>query len=167
MLNQPSELAKAIVADFQTLRGGYLSAFSQIEFAISRTVALLNRCERFDFRLEKLPQKAQKRADVFVQIFKTETRLHHHMDQATGISRSFKEGVELRNFFAHGFARVDMERKLVQLRMFKERDGNSWNEDEYHLSFDDFTPTMARMDYLTQRTLTFVLNLSEEFELGF
>jgi hypothetical protein len=167
LMSEPSEQTQEILALFRWFRGGTLSAFSQVEFSLCRLLSRLRERPEFSPGLEVLPFKAPDRSKKFRKIFLDCDALHSHAERAVEICDTFDLIIEPRNFLAHGFARIDMPTRVVQMRRFQPVSGNTWNESQWDIPFDKMQPWGHQIDALAQAAVGLCIEVSSELDLDF
>lgn len=167
LLREPNEETREILELFRWFRGGTVSAFSQVEFSMCRLLACMRDKPEFADALEKLPFKAPDRSKKFRSIFLSKEPLRPYGERAVEICDTFDLITVPRNFLAHGFARIDMPARIVQMRKFDPISGNTWNEAQWDIPFDRMETWGLQIDSLAQATVGLCIEVSNELDLGF
>ncbi len=167
LVSEPSDEAKEIVDQFRWFRGGTLSGFAQLEFSMCRLLSgMKERPDEFD-GLNKFPYRAESRANLFKQVFQTNDSLLTFREQAVFISDHFLILIELRNYLAHGFSRINMQTNKIEIRRFVPTKTNEWNEDQWNLDFSKLVPLGQEIDEYTNSSVGFCIEVSNHFQLDF
>ncbi len=167
LVSAPSDEAKEVVAQFRWFRGGTLSGFAQLEFSMCRLLSRMKeRPNEFD-GLDKFPYRAESRAHLFKQVFQTNENLQTFKEQAVLISDRFLVLIELRNYLSHGFSRINMQTKQIEIRRFVPTKTNEWNEDQWNLNFRTLVPLGQEIDEYTNFSVGFCIEVSNHFKLDF
>jgi|JI10StandDraft_1071094.scaffolds.fasta_scaffold70665_1 hypothetical protein len=167
LLSDPSEEAQQVANLFRWFRGGTVSAFSQIEFSMCRLLSCFRKTQEFAEGLERLPYNAEARSETFRRVFEANTKLEPFVSEAREICDAFDAIITLRSYMAHGFARIDMNQRVVQMRKFRPEKGNEWNEDQWDIAFDKLEPWAMQIDALSQAAVGLCIRVSKTFDLGF
>jgi len=167
LLSEPSEEAQQIANLFRWFRGGTVSAFSQIEFSMCRLLACFRKKQEFSDGLERLPYNAEVRSQTFRSVFEKHAKLAPFASEACEICDAFDAIITLRSYMAHGFARIDMSQRVVQMRKFRPEKGNEWNEDQWDIAFEKLEPWATQIDALSQAAVNLCIRVSKAFDLGF
>ncbi len=164
---QPSDLTKALVEDFKTFRGGFLTSFAQVEFMFGRLISQLTKSKSIGFQAVKLPYRIESRIKAIIGTFESEAILQPYSPQATRLATRMEEKIELRNFLSHGFVKYYAEEQTWVIRMFRPLGDDPWHEDKLQLHISDVPPLMSSMSLLTQEAFEFIRGLNDKFALEF
>jgi len=167
LIREPNAETQEVLQTFRWFRGGMVSAFSQVEFGMCRLLSCLRQRDEFAIELQRLPFKAPDRAKRFRSVFVTSELLSPYSERAAEIGDTFELIIVPRNFLAHGFARIDMPARTIQMRKFDPISGDTWNEAHWDIPFDRMEPWGRQTDSLAQATVALCIEVSEELGLEF
>lgn len=167
LVSEPSAEAQQVNQLFRWFRGGTLAAFSQVEFGMGRIMSRLQSRPELATPLKRAPYNAEARAAAFRDIFSGNEPLRRWLPEVERIVSNFEKLITLRSFLAHGFARIDMGSRTVQLRKFQPISGDEWNEASLDLRFEELETIGPQVDAFSQFAVSTFIEISKEFKLDF
>jgi len=163
----PSPKAKTLIDDFNTFRGGYLNSFAQMEFTVGRLLSRFNVTPPFEATLNSVKYRFESRLDAFESLLASRPELASFKKQGMALCSRIRDTYDLRNYFAHGIVRLEIETQLFTVRRILPSKEDPWQEVSIEIHPDQIAPEVSKMGLLTQEFMHFARDLSEEFDLEF
>jgi len=163
----PSPEIQAKVDLFNTFRGGYLSAFAQMEFTVGRLLSRFNSTDPFSGALNEVKFRFESRVDTFEEFFISRPELQNFTADALELCTGLRERYDLRNFLAHGIVRFDAETDEFTVRRILPSQSDPWQEVSLVVPFEVVAGELSKMSLFCQRFMFFAREVSETYQLDF
>lgn len=163
----PSPEAKALIDNFNTFRGGYLNSFAQMEFSVGRILSRFDCTSPFEGSISHVRFRFEARLDALEEILQARCELEKFKEQGQKLCSNIRDTHQLRNYFAHGLVRLDLDSLTFTIRRILPEKGNPWREVELEIHANQIVPELSKMSLLCQEFMHFTRELSETFGLEF
>ena len=162
----PHEVSSVYIEDFNVFRGGVIACFAQTEFLFGRLASKLTPALDFEPRQPSPPWTVEARMDRIIHTFETAPEIAPVRDQAVGLAKRLSVLTDLRNFLAHGFAKLHPKDLVWSISRFETATDAPWSEVELRLHLLDLSPLRAEIGALARDAFEFVDRLNETYDLG-
>ncbi len=163
----PSPEAQALIDNFNTFRGGYLNSFAQMEFSVGRLLSRFDCTPPFEDNASHVKFRFESRLDALEEILQTRRELEAFKVQGHKLCSKIRDTYQLRNYFAHGIVRLDLDSLTFTIRRILPEKGNPWREVDIEIHANQIAPELSKMSLLCLEFMHFTRELSETFGLEF
>lgn len=163
----PSPETQQLIDDFNTFRGGYLNSFAQMEFTVGRLLSRFNVTPPFEHALDNVKYRFESRIDALENLLVDKSELTQAKKQGLVLCSRIRSTYDLRNYFAHGIVRLDVDTLVFTVRRILPEKNDPWHEVSIDIHAKQIAPELSRMSLLTQEFMHYARELSENFGLEF